>query len=126
MSRAERCKVSNISIIKEYDSKEFYIGNADWQKNILFFLFAYISALNYTAYWHDILYKYILWLERFIIAQILLKILLDLVFLIMGIARSLRNLEIVGVLLCPLLYLVLLFDTPRYITNMILTKLKNK
>lgn len=107
-----------MNIIKEYDRNINYIGNAEWIYNITKYIYRKWSGINYTAYWHDIFYKHILHKEHGIINRVLLKILLDLVFLVMGFFRCLFNFQVYGCVAVIGLYLVLLCHTPFYIYNM--------
>ena len=100
--------------LKKYNKKHNYIGNDNWQYKVTNKIYKRYSALNYGAYVHDQLYV-ILLKEKYLFNLILLKTLFDIQFLLMGIFRSIRNLQPIGVLLTTLLYLVLLFSSPFYI-----------
>jgi len=101
-------------IIEKYNKKVNYIGCSDFQYKLTNFIYLKYCAINYTAYVHDTLYKF-LWSERYFIPMLIFKILFDLVFLIMGIFRSLRNLQPIGATITIILYLILTIATPYYI-----------
>ena len=104
-----------MNISQEYKSEINYIGNSPWQYKYTDKLYRRLSGINYTAYWHDILYGELVWKEQGVIMKTLLKILLDLVFLVMGFFRCVRNVQIHGCVIVIILYLVLLINTPFYI-----------
>ena len=73
---------------KSYDSNINWIGATDKQKRFTKYLYKRYSAINYTAFCHDRLYTLMLQ-ERGWVSRLFLKILFDIVFLGMGIIRSL-------------------------------------
>jgi len=99
--------------MKKYDTNINYIGNSEWQYKFTSIIYNKCKGINYTAYIHDNLYN-ILWAEKYLIALIVSKVLFDIIFLVMGIIRSLRNLEVQGVFFAIILYLVLLLSTPYF------------
>lgn len=106
-----------MNLLENYKKKNNYIGNADWQYKITNYFYKSCSGINYTAFIHDNLYS-ILWKEKYLFSLIISKICFDIIFLVVGIIRSLRNLETQGVLISILLYFALLFSTPYYIYQM--------
>lgn len=107
--------------INDYDGKVNYIGNADWQYKYTDKFYRSISGINYTAYWHDILYGQLMQREQGFVAKLLLKVLLDLVFLVMGFFRCLRNLQLHGCVFTIILYVILLVSTPYVMYKIIKT-----
>lgn len=106
-------------VFKKYNRDKNYIGNSEWQYKITDKFYLKCSGINYSAYWHDNLYKNILWTEKYLINIILIKILLDLLFLVMGFFRSLRNFQFLGMIIIFILYIALLISSFFYIGKMI-------
>lgn len=102
-------------MIKHYFSGVNYIGNADWIYNLTDKVFESCSGINYSAYWHDNLYKFILFREKYFINKLILKMLLDLLFLVIGFFRCLRNGQVLGLVLILVFYIALLVNTPVYL-----------
>lgn len=115
-----------MEIKEKYDKTLNYIGCDDWQYKYTLSIKKSSPALNYTAFWHDVLYGYLLHKEKYIVCQYVLKILIDLIFLTMGIFRNLRKFNLVGVVFSIILYLILFFHTPFYIKNMRKSQKKTK
>lgn len=99
---------------QKYMSQLNYIGCSEWQYKFTDLIYKKCSAINYTAYVHDNLYKF-LWTEKYFISILLLKFCFDIVFLIMGITRSLRKFQVFGVPLTMILFSALIIGTPYYI-----------
>ena len=102
------------NIISEYNPEFNYIGNKDWQYKITNHLYKHYSAINYTAYWHDIFYGHIMHEGANIFNQIVLKILFDIVFIVMVVLRSIAKFQIKGAFIGLFLGVVLLLSTPWY------------
>ena len=103
-----------------YNSKKNYIGHSPWQYKITNKFYRKISAINYAAYCHDTLYGWLLWNEKGVVMKILLKIVLDLVFLIIGFFRCLmrKKPQLHGCVAIVILYTLLFIHTPFYIWGM--------
>ena len=104
--------------MEPYNKETNYIGNADWQYKITKIFYKNASGINYSAYWHDFLYGNILHREHGITNRFILKVILDLLFLIMGFFRCLKNLQLHGCILTIKLWIVLFLHTPVYIFKM--------
>lgn len=102
-------------IIEDYIGWKNYIGNSEKQKKITQKFYRTASGINYSAFIHDNAYEHVLWKEDGLLMKFLLKILLDLVFLVMSFFRCLRNAQFIGCLLSIVLWIILLLHTPIYI-----------
>jgi len=97
-----------------------YIGVTPKHKKMTNWIYKRYCQVNYTAYIHDNLYN-IMKFEKYLINQIISKIFFDIIFLIMGILRSLSKAQLGGLFIIVILYVILFVSTPYYFTH-----LKNK
>lgn len=116
----------------EYDKSLNSIGNTEFQRSITKYIYKKCSALNYTSYIHDILFSILFNIMRlfkeiidkelnfinrqclkvlFNIISFTIKILFDLVFLLLGILRSIFKGQPHSLFFVLLFYLVLLIST---------------
>lgn len=100
--------------IINYDKEQNYIGCSPLQHRITGTFYKRCSAINYTAYIHDNLYKF-LWYEKYFLSILVSKICFDIIFLFMGIVRSLRKFQVFGVPLTIILFIILIAATPYYL-----------
>lgn len=92
-----------------------YIGCSDWQYKITKYIYKKCPLLNYTSFWHDILYGNILHKAESLVNMFALKIAIDLIFLFMGFFGSMTRLDIKGMSTTLALYMILFFHTPFYV-----------
>jgi len=97
-----------------FNPLENYIGNKTWQYKFTSYICKYYPDINFTAYKHDWHYTLMLG-ERNIITRLVMKIMYDLIFLVLGIVRLLINLRFDGLIWILILYLCLFFSSLWYL-----------
>jgi uncharacterized membrane protein len=97
--------------MKAYNKNNNYIGSSKKQKEYTKHLYKKCSALNYTSFVHDFLYGVLLYREINIVNRIIMKMLFDLIFLIVGIFRSIFTLQFNSIVFIVLGYIILLIST---------------
>jgi len=98
-----------------YNKSHNYIGNSSNQHKLTKYFYKKMSGINYSAFIHDHLYGEILLQEHNPINRLILKLLFDIVFLVMGFFRCLFNFQIYGCIYTILFYTILVISTPYYL-----------
>ena len=101
-------------MIQMFKVDQNYIGNMPWMYKFTQKISELYPEINFTAFKHDNHYAWIL-AESNIILRLVLKIMYDLIFLILGILRNLVKFrpDAVPIMIC--LWIVLLISTPWYL-----------
>lgn len=97
-----------------YDKNLNYIGSSENQKKYTNLIFSKYSGINRTAYNHDRFYNLMLQ-EEYLFFAIILKLFFDLIFIIMGILRSLKRFELFGIPIAFIFGIILIITTPYYL-----------
>jgi len=98
----------------KFDKRNNYIGSSEKQKKYTYWIYKYYRDINFTAFKHD--WHYILMMgERNQGVRFMMKVMYDLIFLVLGCIRCLKNYRIDGAIIVIILYLILLFSTPWYL-----------
>ena len=94
--------------------KKNYIGNKPWHYNLTKYISKKYPDINWTAKKHD--WHYMLMLgERNNVVRLVMKIMYDLVFLVLGTTRCFKNFRWDGIGLVIILYIILLISSPYYL-----------
>lgn len=103
-----------------YNENKNYIGNSKIQYKLTNWIAYYFPTINFTAYEHDIHY-YTMFLELNPIKRLVMKIMYDIIFVVMGTIRLLLTInpkDLLGIPIIILLYGILLITTiPLLITR---------
>jgi len=91
-----------------------YIGSTEYQKTWTKHIFKKQPDINFTAAKHDVHYSMI-FAERNQVVRLIMKIMYDLVFLVLGITRCFKNLRWGGIGIIMIFYIVLLISSPYYL-----------
>lgn len=103
--------------METYDREINYLGSSDKQKRFTRHIKRRFGRLNFISYLHDQFYNIILQVEN-VYLFLILKFLVDLMFLICGIFLNVFRfnlyLGVYGIIITILMYLAILVYTPRY------------
>jgi hypothetical protein len=97
--------------LRDYDKDKNYIGRNKTEYFFTYWIHKLCPEISFVSYVHDLNY-FLLYANSSHLVRFFVKIMYDLVFLIMGVIRNLRKLNLLGVVMTVVLYLVLLISTP--------------
>lgn len=97
-----------------FNPKNNYIGATPFQHKLTKWIAKLYSDINFIAFKHDINY-YIMLADKNFVIRLILKVFYDLLFLILGIVRLIKNLRFEGIIIVIILYLCLLLSSLNYL-----------
>ena len=98
----------------KFHKEKNYIGCNKKQHKYTKWIVKYYHTINYTSFKHDLHY-YLMKAERNYLVRLVMKLMYDLVFVVLGAIRCTKSGRLDGIIIVLILYLCLLVSTPWYL-----------